>query len=454
MRCFQCCLVLALASCSAADPPAGGSPSQDSSGAAGTSGTSSETAGSAGSQAATSGSGGSAGSGATVGAGGNSGAPGSGGASGGGGSIVSGSDAGFVPPTCTSGKTALPAGAPVLTSGVWKNISPPGPPWGGNPGNNDAFTQGVSIDPCNPATIYVSIVGFDPVIAKGGVYRSVDAGSTWARLGQLDEPINLEIDPKDPLHLYASDGVRGATMGFWISKNGGETWTMPDGFKSVAMSDASFDVYRVAADPADFSHVLVSFHSDWRNSAGGVLESVDSGETWKVLKSRSEWQSHGGCDVLFAYSPALGIGDKNTWLFGTQGVGYWRTTDAGVSWTKVSDLNMEHGGANVYYSQKGILYVSGSGHILRSTDNGVTMTEIAPNGGYLSVYGDGKTLYTGNHGGGPYLVASEANDTSWSSYNGGTQTFREGPFQMAHDKSNGILYGGNISGGLWVLKLP
>ena len=55
-----------------------------------------------------------------------------------------GSDAGpFVGPTCANGSTKLPAGAPLLTPGVWKDISPKGPKYGW--GSENIFVQGMAI---------------------------------------------------------------------------------------------------------------------------------------------------------------------------------------------------------------------------------------------------------------------------------------------------------------------
>jgi hypothetical protein len=113
---------------------------------------------------------------------------------------------------------------------------------------------------------------------------------------------------------------------------------------------------------------------------------------------------------------------------------------------------MDHGGGTVYYTKKGVLYTSSATHILRSMNNGETFTEIAPQNYYLSILGDGQHLYTAGHGGGAYVTALETDDTTWTTYGSG-KTFLEGPFQMAYDAANDILYAGNIRSGAWALKL-
>jgi hypothetical protein len=118
--------------------------------------------------------------------------------------------------------------APDLTAGVWKKITPPDVVM--TP-ENHVFCQGMAIDPAHPSTLYLCVCAYD--VAKGGLYKTTDGGSTWAKVGQLDEPIHVVIDPKDSNHLYCVDGVRGATQGFWTSTDGGKTWAHPPGLDSV-----------------------------------------------------------------------------------------------------------------------------------------------------------------------------------------------------------------------------
>lgn len=60
---------------------------------------------------------------------------------------------------CLSGACA----GPVLTSGVWKNITPPD---GAMTPDNHVFCQGMAIDPAHPATLYLGVCAYD--VSKGG----------------------------------------------------------------------------------------------------------------------------------------------------------------------------------------------------------------------------------------------------------------------------------------------
>ncbi len=345
------------------------------------------------------------------------------------------------------GAPAAPTGAtPALVPGQWTKITPPGICEGAHFGCMD-----IHVLACNPATLYLTT-------DVEGMWKSTDAGSTWKKIGNLPEPVSpgvMEIDPKNPKSMYYIGGVRGASLGFWVSSDGGETWTEPAGFAAKANNSVGGwvnDVYDVKADPADFKHVLLTFHSGWEFKAdAGILETKDGGNTW-MRHLPMAWDH--GHSIWF-------LGNSATWLLGAQYGGYWRTTDSGTTWTQVSMQNMQHGGTSAYYSKTGVLYVGALSQILRSTDNGLTFTLVAPHtsDGYYAIVGDGNTMYsqlgnTGANGTGAdqsYIASSESDGTTWKPYN--TQTFRDGPYRMAFDPANRVIYSSNWNAGVWALKV-
>jgi hypothetical protein len=443
-------------------PASNGDTNTSTTGTAG-SGGSAESSGAAGSSSVSNGGspvsgGGSGGSpagagGGSSGSGGTTGKGGAGGGSAGGPNL---GDGGPVGSKCDNPVGAgLPAGAPKLTPGTWKDISPAGVDW------SHVFTQGLAVDPCNPAVLYLTTDSFDANL--GGLHKSLDGGATWTRVakttsgpGYIDEPIRVQIDPKNTQHLYIGDGVRGGTEGFWISTDGGNTFTQPAGFANLKSQLFPFDVYDVAVDPTDFNHILVSHHGAWGwtdtkwNTNSGVLESKDGGMTWIVHEPMSGWGT--GHAITFLYNPALGLGDSKTWLLGTQGAGQWRTTDAGTTWKKVSENGIQHGGGKTYYTKAGVLYATGGNQNMRSTDNGATWTSIGPGGGYNGIVGDGKNLYTAKcFGPTAILMSPETDGLTWT--DSSSQQFNQGPFEMAYDAVNGIVYNAGWGAGMWALKV-
>jgi hypothetical protein len=363
---------------------------------------------------------------------------------------------------------------PNLTPGVWTNITPmgvslaPGCCPSGFNGNTFGITS-VEIDTSNPATLYVTA-------DVEGIWRSTDAGSTWTRLGTppaspdydttvsyLDSALQTRVDPNDPKHLYAIQGVRGSTLGFWVSTDGGTTWSKPPGFIDTEKT-ATNDISIFAVDPTDFKHVLLGAHSPWATAPAGILETKDGGQTFTQHPSWSGWNGAAGTmGIDFIYQPTLGIGSAQTWLASRDSDNVWRTTDSGTTWTQVSTLGAVHGGVGtLYYSKTGALYSGANHQMIRSTDQGLTWTAVGPSfpDGYYQVIGDGNLLYaqesnTGANTVGPqsYITSSESDGVTWTPYQSGTQTFTDGPYMMRFDPVDRIIYSANWDAGLWALKV-
>ncbi len=353
----------------------------------------------------------------------------------------------------TSG--ALPP--PALAPGRWVDISPAGIDFRRRSPGNPIFTQGFALDPGDPRVMYLCVDSYAATTADGdGLYKSSDRGSSWTLVGRipagvagedhLTEPIRIRIDPRNRQHVYAGDGVRGHSNGFWVSQDGGLTFAMPAGFRSWSTAVGSTDVYDVAADPADFDHVLLAFHSAWRSlTANGVAESTDGGRTW-ITHPAAEAAWSGAMSIHF-------IAGASNWLAGTQHDGLWLTADAGTSWSKVNAVGIELGGGEVYHSASGVLFASSQPQLLRSADHGRTWTAVGPAGSYDCVCGDGTRLYAGSRiRPSSVISAAEGDGGGWSALS--PQLLADGPFDLACDRANRILYDAAWSAGLWALALP
>ncbi len=354
---------------------------------------------------------------------------------------------------------------PTLTEGVWKNISPPGSyrPNGSKPSYG---LMDIRLDPCNTAIMYITS-------DSQGLFKSTNAGASWTTIGGFSgtvSPGDMQINPVDGRDIYTVGGVRGDTPGFWVSHDAGATFDQPDGFvylsPGVPASNATGgwtnDVYDVAADPADFDHVLVTFHAgfEWTGNAG-VIESHDGGDTWT-----RHWpiKDEDGDTVDLGNGHGIAfLRDSDTWLLTTQYAGMWRTTDGGEHFRQVSTVSMQHGGMGIYYAKNDVLYVGSSQGILRSENNGQSFELIRPDGntrGYYAVMGDGNHLYaqhgdTGNNSVGmnlPYMISDEDDGRTWTTFTP-TQTFSDGPYRMTFDAVNRILYSANWNEGAWALKV-
>jgi hypothetical protein len=359
-------------------------------------------------------------------------------------SVARGGISAFVGIGPTKGKCDV---NPELTPGQWTDVTPPGLDLKSRSNRTYGATD-VQVDPGNPCVLYAA---FD----MRGLYKSTSGGATWIQVGTLDSPLHLRIDPRDSRHLYAVQGVRGATQGFWISKDGGDSWALPGEFSALAQTTATLDASCVDVDPTDFDHVLVAFHGPWVASPdgdSGILESLDGGTSWNVV-FQPGW-SHGNCAWFM---------DSKTWLLGTQDHGYFRTVDSGKTWESVHAVAMTRGGSQLYRSPTGAYYAGAMQFPIRSTDNGATWHELRaglPSSQYLGIVGDGELLYTttacacdGSPFDNPYFTAPEKDAAPWVPYRDGAQKFANGPSVMAFDKASDVIYSANWDDGVWALKI-
>jgi hypothetical protein len=186
------------------------------------------------------------------------------------------------------------------------------------------------------------------------------------------------------------------------------------------------------------------------------MESRDGGTTWKAHMPPGEPWSVGTKGVLFLRNPATGEGNGDTWLVTAEGGGWWRTTNAGADWAKVSDAASPHGSNDFYYAKNGVLYAGSTPALQRSTDNGVTWNAIPnmPNSMYSSVHGDGDRMftvtYTSSTG---FLSSLESDGLAWTDYSTADEPGVT-PIKMLFEPVHRILYSANGDADFWAMKAP
>jgi hypothetical protein len=205
------------------------------------------------------------------------------------------------------------------------------------PGNIGGRTRAIVFDPTDPTTIYASGVA-------GGIWKSIDAGASWQATDDLMLNLAvcaLAIDPTNPDVLYAGTGegyygsdvfVRG--LGIFKSVDAGATWAQLPGTVSGVPEGAFHYVNKIRISPNDPGRIYAA-------TRYGVLRSLDSGQAWSVVLSNPRYLSQppttNGCnvgctdlairqdrnpDVLFA---AFGSFEKD---------GLYRSVDGGDTWVE------------------------------------------------------------------------------------------------------------------------
>jgi len=216
----------------------------------------------------------------------------------------------------------------------------------------DVDVQALTVDPRTPATVY-AIAGYN-------LWKSVDAGATWAKTAQpagANSILSLAIARQAPVTLYAGT-YTARSRAVHRSVDGGATW------KELPTSEGF--VTAIAVDPSQPSTVYAVDDGSSR-----VLRSTDSGATWAAFDVGVDF--HGltaPTPVQIAVDPAAGpsagSGPSVVYLafqFGGADLTY-RSADAGESWQRSGP------GGYPLAVGRGAVYAGAS----RSTDGGMTWT--------------------------------------------------------------------------------
>lgn len=233
--------------------------------------------------------------------------------------------------------------AAVASGGVWKTVNA-GTTWTPVFDNEGSFSIGcVVLDPKNPNVVWVGTGenNNQRSVAYGdGVYKSVDGGKTWANVGlKTSEHIaKIVIDPRDSDTVYvASPGPLwgpGGDRGLFKTTDGGKTWT------PLLKLDENTGVTDFVIDPRNPDVIVAASHQRRRHvftiihgGPGSALHrSTDGGKTWRKITSGLPSAELGR--IGLAAAPT----DPDT-IYATveaadkQG-GVFRSTDGGVTWEK------------------------------------------------------------------------------------------------------------------------
>ena len=262
-----------------------------------------------------------------------------------------------------------------VNGGVWKSIDA-GRVWEPIFDSQPVASVGaLAVAPSAPDTIYVGSGEStlrDSVGYGNGVYKSTDAGKTWTHLG-LDDTQHIgkiAIDPKNPNvvfvaaigHLYAPNADRGV----FKSVDGGKSW------RKVLFKNNDIGAVDVVIDPTSSRVVYACLWNTRRppwytyaptnGPGGGIFKSTDGGTTWTQLTKGLPKEGIGRSGIVVAPSNprrlyavvdcllpdpnapapappppgAAGPGGRGGAQAPPGQGGFFRSDDAGATWTKMS----------------------------------------------------------------------------------------------------------------------
>ncbi|WP_306060676.1 WD40/YVTN/BNR-like repeat-containing protein [Natronococcus wangiae] len=187
--------------------------------------------------------------------------------------------------------------------------------------------------------------------SKTGLYRSVDRGKTWDRLGvPRDEVYAVAVSP-DGNRLYA--GTHPAHV--YVSTDGGKTWTELKGFQELPSRDrwhtprhrGASHVRSLSVSPDAPDRVVAGVE------VGGVHASDDGGETWTERRAGLEAERED--DLQYDVHHVLAVTAEEYVV--SCGGGLYRTDDAGRSWARL-DADVPGPYFQEAFSSGGTLYAA------------------------------------------------------------------------------------------------
>ena len=194
------------------------------------------------------------------------------------------------------------------------------------PNNLGGRVRSVVINPLNPSTIYCGSV-------SGGVWKTTNAGNYWFPVGDAATNLiigSMVIDPVDTNTVYAGtgegffnvDALRG--VGVLKSTDGGATWSVLNNFSSLP-STGPFYVNKLVIQPDHRGTIFAGM-------VGGIWRTTDSGLSWTKLSMTTISST---CVDLVMDPTNSGILYAAFGLTLTDGV--YKTTNAGASWSKLTN---------------------------------------------------------------------------------------------------------------------
>jgi len=294
----------------------------------------------------------------------------------------------------------------VASGGVWKTVND-GTTWTPVFDKEGSYSIGwITLDPNDPAVVWVGTGESNSqrsVSYGDGIYRSDDGGKNWTNLGlKKSEHIGrVVIDPRDSKVVYvAAEGPLwgpGGDRGLYKTTDGGKNW------KAVLTISENTGVVDVAIDPSNPDIVYAAAYQRRRHvftlidggPESAIYKSTDAGASWNKLKSGLPTVDMGR--IGLAVSPA----DPNvvyaTIEAGDGKGGVFRSDDKGATWERRNEFDA---GA-MYYAR----VVADPKNVDRIFVMNVTMRE--------SLDG-GKTLHKveeTNHHGDDHMVWIDPEDT-------------------------------------------
>lgn len=256
------------------------------------------------------------------------------------------------------------------------------------PGLTTGRVQDVAVDPKNPSVWYVAA-------ASGNLWKTENRGNTFTPVFDEYGSYSLGavvVDPRDSNVVWLGTGEnanqRSVSFGDGVYKSldAGKTWTR------MGLANAEH-IQNIVVDPRNSNVVYVTAIGPLWAAGGdrGLYKTTDGGQTWKAVLTISP--DTGVTDMVMdpkkpdviyaaAYQRRRAVGQL---IGGGPESAIYKSTDGGAKWTKLTKglptVEMGRVGLGINWRNPNIVYAlvtaqSGQGGFFRSDDAGANWTRI------------------------------------------------------------------------------
>ena len=274
--------------------------------------------------------------------------------------------------------------------------------------------------------------------------------------GAVDD---IVIDPRGADTIYAAygDAFYGDSTNFGIFKstNGGTSWSklaggIPPSSQvtrvSLAISKSNPQVLYAAINGTN----PVNSSTDTNR----VYTSTNGGTSWSLLSAVTATSDFGGGQGW--YNNVMAVDPLNTNIVYLGGIDLWKSTNAGITWTNLTNAYGTSNGKNIHPDQHAIafggsgsnfIYIGNDGGVWKTPDGGTTFTDCNTNISTIQFYGiDADQKAPANTVGGTQDNGTEEGSEPslvWNEIYGG-----DGGYTTVDPTDSNLIYGEYVYGAL------
>ena len=264
-----------------------------------------------------------------------------------------------------------------IGGGIYKSVDA-GKNWQKMGLANTEHINRIALHPTNPDIAYVAALGTLWSENKDrGIYKTIDGGKTWQKILFVDNTTgatDIKMDPNNPNKLYASmwqfrrwpDRFEsgGPGSGLFISLDGGDSWQE----KTAADGLPEGDLGRITVDIADSHPNTVYALIEAEKSA--LMRSDDGGNSWRTVNNEV-----GVADRPFYYSE-IEVDPNNPDIIYNIATFIRRSIDGGKSFEKIAKVDCCAVGNNIHIDNHTLwINPNDSKHLILGNDGGVSITQ-------------------------------------------------------------------------------